>query len=532
MTTRLPAPLIFARREARLAALDSLPRPLWLGSLINSQGEVDGRLAGLRKLADALLAGGLAETLTESSARWPDHGLGVAICAALRERQLAAYCEDKPELTQQVISSLLWHLDHIVDYQDRGQARATAMASALLDFSADWDERCSLIDQLTAVFGELGDLPRDTRWGELKGLLKQESWQEVVRIRRLLESLPGLVALIRSLGRHDTSERMATAAQPVRELALPALAPASVARPVRVPNLPGETRGICRSARFARMLPAESLLLCHPRLRLVWHARHAERALLTYEDDDRDEAVGHDTVPTLVTSTRPEPESQRERGPILICVDTSGSMQGGAEAVAKACALEAVRTAHAEGRACHLFAFGGPDEVVERSLSLDSSGIAGLTDFLGQRFGGGTDICGPIERALARLHEMQWQQADLLIASDGDFGATPAVAARLHAAKQRLGVRVQGVLIGDRETIGLLELADDVFWVRDWRRYGGATERPDGNSPVHSKSLTAEYFPGALRTPGQAAPVASPDDSVRAIWPGLPGRETSTDDRA
>jgi hypothetical protein len=42
----------------------------------------------------------------------------------------------------------------------------------------------------------------------------------------------------------------------------------------------------------------------------------------------------------------------------------------------------------------------------------------------------------------------------------------------------------------------MLELADDVFWVRDWRRHGGY----DVDSPVPTKSLTAIYFPGALRS--------------------------------
>ena len=53
---------------------------------------------------------------------------------------------------------------------------------------------------------------------------------------------------------------------------------------------------------------------------------------------------------------------------MLVCVDTSGSMQGGAEAVAKAVVLEAVRTAHAQKRACHVFAFSGPEEIVESEL--------------------------------------------------------------------------------------------------------------------------------------------------------------------
>ena len=55
------------------------------------------------------------------------------------------------------------------------------------------------------------------------------------------------------------------------------------------------------------------------------------------------------------------------------------------------------------------------------------------------------------------------------------------------------------VLVGDRETMGLMEVSDDIFWVRDWRRHGpGQQKAGAGFSPVHSKSLTALYFPNAL----------------------------------
>jgi uncharacterized protein with von Willebrand factor type A (vWA) domain len=200
-------------------------------------------------------------------------------------------------------------------------------------------------------------------------------------------------------------------------------------------------------------------------------------------------------------------------GPMLVCVDTSGSMHGGAEAVAKATVLEAVRVAHAQKRACHVFAFGGPDEVMEMELTFDAEGIEQLTRFLGQTFGGGTDICGPLEKAIAKLEDERWQLADLLIASDGEFGATLDVVARLESAKQEMGLRVQGVLIGDRETIGLLEVTDAVYWVEDWRRYGGSA----GDSPVHSKSLTAMYFPGALRSAAVRKETVSGAEGAAAV---------------
>lgn len=148
-----------------------------------------------------------------------------------------------------------------------------------------------------------------------------------------------------------------------------------------------------------------------------------------------------------------------------------------------------------------------------RRLAGNTEGLENLRRFLGQAFRGGTDIAGPLEAALARLEEARWRTADLLIASDGEFGATAELAERLPRAKRELGLRVRGVLIGDRETIGFLEVADAIHWVRDWRRFGGS----DSASPVHDKSLTALYFPGALRSPENPATTVDGEAAARAV---------------
>ena len=486
-------PLLFEAKEQRLAALDSLSSKLWLGGMTNAQGELEPRLQALLMLRDELLAGRLAPAARWA---WPSADLASTLAATMEELGLPGYCASQQGLVDTVLMSLLFHLDFMVDYRDRGASEAEAESMALDAFADDWRKRCGQIDQLVDVFGFLPDDGKTTRWDTIRGLLRSEGWQDVVRIRRLLEGLPELARLIRGLGRSQQSELFDEASQITVPVMEQAIAQRPEGRTLHVPDLPGETRGIKRSERFARMLPAEAMLLGHPKLRLVWHARRAERTLLTYEDDDRMQEIRlHEA---LVWRPRPEPQPDRrlEMGPIIICVDTSGSMQGGAEAVAKATVLEAVRTAHAQKRACHVFSFGGPDEVVEMELAADAAGIESLTGFFGQTFCGGTDICGPLERAIAKLEDKRWKLADLLLASDGEFGATQEVTARLDKVKAQCGLRVQGILIGDRETIGLLALCDDIYWVRDWRRYGAFNV----DSPVHSKSITASFFPGALRS--------------------------------
>ena len=502
LPTALPAPLLFESGERRLAKLDGLARSLWLGGLTNSQGSLEPRLDALAGLRRELIAGATAAPETWS---WPPPPMARALSDAIARLGLARYCSGQPELTDTVLMSILFHLDFIVDYRDRGAGEAPALGMAIEAFEKDWQQHCGEIDELVEVFGMVPDDCKHSRWDQVRGLLHSSGWQEVLRIRRLLERLQELGRIIRGLGRSRPSAETDAACQAIVEVMDKAIARRPETRTVRVPDMPGETRGIHRSDRIARMLPAEAILLGHPRLRLVWHARRAERTLLSYEDDDRMTEVRLHQAP--VSQPRPGPQAGKrlELGPMLVCVDTSGSMQGGAEAVAKAVVLEAMRAAHAQQRACHVFAFGGPEELVEMELGVDRAGIETVTQFLGQAFRGGTDICGPLERVIAKLEDQRWQLADLLIATDGEFGATPELAARLAAVKRELGLRVQGVLIGDRETVGLLEVADSIYPVRDWRRYGGSNV----DSPIHSQRLTAMYFPGALRNPAnQQATVA------------------------
>lgn len=518
MNAQVPPALLFEAAEGRLAALDALARKLWLGGLTNSQGRLEPRLKSLAALREGIFAGCLPPVETWV---WPPPPLAAALHAAISDLGLARYCAGREELADTVLMSILFHLDFIVDYRDRGASAGSAMHMAIEAFAAEWRERSGQIDELVEVFGLLPEAAQETRWDRVRGVLRSEGWQEVLRIRRLLERLPELAQIVRRLGRTLPSPQRDASVETDVEFIDQAVARRPQRHTVRVPDMPGETRGVHRSDRIARMLPAEAMLLGHPLLRLVWHARRAERTLLSYEDDERMQELRLHPSPVALPRVGPQPGPRPQMGPMLVCVDTSGSMRGGAEAVAKAVVLEAMRTASAQQRPCHVFAFGGPDELVEMELALDSAGIAGLAHFLGQAFHGGTDICGPLERAIDKLEDRRWQQADLLIASDGEFGATRATVARLDAVKRKLGLRVQGVLIGDRESVGFLEIADAIHPIRGWRRYGGS----NADSPVHSHRLTALYFPGALRGAESRHRAVSGASAAAAIRTGVHGSE-------
>ena len=475
-----------------------LPRTLWLPALISATGTgpdtSEQRLIDLQRWLDALAVG----ELPPADADFGDPAALVPLRSAIGELGLAGLCRGADAMAEQLLRTLLWHLDRLIDLQPR-LSRTQAIAQVSEEFSAawtllkgDWDQVLVLLQGL----GELGEL----RWDELRGQLSRREWQEAQRISETLKTLPELVALIRQLGRAERAAQP-QALPPRPADGTPALGVKAVE--TLLPDAPGELLGIRHGDSIERMLGSEAAMLLHPLLKKLWRARRAEGRLLSYDSQALLVDLRPDPgTPPRSVLTPPQPEAL-ERGPIILCLDTSGSMRGGPETLAKAVALQALRTAHAEQRGCLLIAFGGPGEIVERELAKGRDGLAALLDLMGQGFDGGTDVQSPIERAIERVHEQRWASADLLIVSDGEFGCTPAMLARLDDAQNRLGLRVQAVLVGDRETLGLMEVADDIFWVRDWRRHGAHPAGALSFSPVHSKSLTALYFPNALS--GRAA---------------------------
>ena len=490
--------------------LQALPRPVWLPTLVCAVGNRSQRLAHAQAWLQALAGGALPPL----AADFGDAEASLPLRQVLAQLELPAQARALPALAEQVLRTLLWHLDRLNDLQPR-LSRAAAIQQITAEFSSAWQlqhqgtaEDWQLLRELAA-----GD---HLQWGELTGLLRSRPWAEARRAADRLQQLPDLTALLQRLGR--SQPRPAT---PPRRAPLPQAGAARQplrAQETRLAGAPGELTGVRFGASLTHMLPAEAALLRHPVGRRLWRARHAEGRLLAYDT----EAVLVDWKPdpaalpqTAAQAHHPQPLA---RGPLLLCLDTSGSMRGAPELIAKAVALAAVRSAQASGRGCRLVAFGGPGELVQTDLT-GPGGLQALLQLMGQAFDGGTDIQTPIEAAIHTVHEAAWCSADVLIVSDGEFGCVASTLQRLDEARQQLGLAVHGVLVGDRETLGMLEVCDHIHWVRDWRRHGDETTgqmRLESRlaQPVHSKSLTALYFPGAL-----SARAARHHDTIQ---PGAP----------
>ena len=91
--------------------------------------------------------------------------------------------------------------------------------------------------------------------------------------------------------------------------------------------------------------------------------------------------------------------------------------------------------------------------IEECRLEMNPNGLKRLLKFLEGGFGGGTDINGPIKKALPYLQQETWQSADIVIVSDGQFyvenDTNNGTLKQLNEARQKHNVRVTGILIGN-----------------------------------------------------------------------------------
>lgn len=200
---------------------------------------------------------------------------------------------------------------------------------------------------------------------------------------------------------------------------------------------------------LADVLPCELALLGTPETEDLFYQRMLERRLLSLE------------LTGAVTETS---RSERRRGPAIACIDTSGSMEGAPEAVAKALVLAVARRMARERRPLYVLLFGGPGESTELQIAPGRAGIAGLLRFLRMSFSGGTDYDTPLLRALELLGGQVFQRADLVIVTDGLCRASARVAEEVIEAKRAAGARVLGVIIGS-ETAGLEAFSDQLWLV-------------------------------------------------------------------
>lgn len=205
---------------------------------------------------------------------------------------------------------------------------------------------------------------------------------------------------------------------------------------MRIPEASrSEVHGTHRSNDLMRMLPSELVNLEDETLEILFYARLLEHNLLTYELSGTQMIDGETT------------EDQKKRtGPVVACLDTSGSMSGDPILKAKALLLSLANILKQEDRALHVLLFGSSGQVNEFVMDAENNS-SGLLKFLQKGFGGGTDFEAPLKRATEIISKnTAFIKADILMISDGDCSLSSNFSTWLKSETKRLDCSVYSVL--------------------------------------------------------------------------------------
>ena len=168
-----------------------------------------------------------------------------------------------------------------------------------------------------------------------------------------------------------------------------------------------EVFGIHKSNDITRLLPSELVLFENEELENLFYAKMYENSLLTYE------IAGEDK------KEKDKEEIEYKKGPVIACIDTSGSMRGNPIKKARALLLAISKILQTEKRKMYVILFGSAGQILEFKMENEKE-IADLLKFLNQEFNGGTDFNTPLKRAIKIIeNEKNYEKSDILFVTDG-----------------------------------------------------------------------------------------------------------------
>lgn len=232
-------------------------------------------------------------------------------------------------------------------------------------------------------------------------------------------------------------------------------------RQIQIPNINSreEIIGIRLGRDLEHVLPSEKALLADEDTAILFDLKFVESRLMCFD------MQGMQTLhETFETEEEHRVEEEEKQGPMVICVDTSGSMKGIPETIAKAVTLYISNKAREQKRPCYLINFSTGLETLELS---DDMGMASLMDFLKMSFHGGTDVAPAMEHALEVMERDEYEKADLLIISDFIMADLPESMLESISSQRSKGNRFYSLVVGCSFLSNRLETLFDHEWVYD-----------------------------------------------------------------
>jgi len=276
---------------------------------------------------------------------------------------------------------------------------------------------------------EMNNTMNALSWGSEASSFKKVSPEERMKLAERLMSSQKLFKLVRELGR-------------MKRLAI-------TSRREKIKQQSSEVYDIEAGDNLNRTIPSELMKLSHPILKLDFLRRFSEKQLLQYALREKE---------------------GKGKGPIVCCLDLSGSMYGEKEIWAKAVALATLELAVKENRSYEIILFSEEVKMVRDFDRKHTPDIQNIIEIAEANYGGGTDFEGPLKHAIITINaikEEEKKKADILFITDGEADISPGFEEWFNEFKDKTNTKVISVQIGG-STYTLEKFSDKIIEVEDF----------------------------------------------------------------
>ena len=319
------------------------------------------------------------------------------------------------------------------------QMKSQDLDAVFASLLSDWDKACDELVRKKKV--EIIEFNRE-KWE--KGVKEHGNadFKERKKIEKMFFSYPQLVDIVRIIGR-EQPERDDEYDETVRSY-MPILP--------SPPTPAVEVEQVSLGKDLQHLLPMETTILADKETEDLFYLRYASSQLQLFANKPKQESV-------LKTEKKRNKKLRLEKGPIIVSLDTSGSMSGRPEKVARCLLLQLLRMAKKQKRKCFLITFSVRAECMD--LSRPGSWNR-LNRFLNNPFTGGTDGEDMIKNALKMLNTDNYSMADVLIISDFYFPNPRPQTKELMEIEHNKGTRFYGLQI--ESTVSGYDNVLDKIW--------------------------------------------------------------------
>lgn len=280
-------------------------------------------------------------------------------------------------------------------------------------------------------------------WALMGTIWNTVSFERIRPIARLQKQYPILLDVARRVGRIADNEG-------------PERVPVGSGSQYRMEHsTPSDIEGISVGNDLSALLPIELATMADEQLSGLFAYRFATRRLQTFQYKSN----------LMKKAQKVQVARARQKGPMIVCMDTSGSMQGPPERIAHSLVVKLLQVALAQDRDLLLITFATTAKTFDVRQNRTT-----LLDYMRQECGGSTDGTEMLQTAFRLIcSHPRYGSADLLLISDFKFPLVDAPLLRQLHQLQDEGTRLYALQIGNSNLMADWRPHLDAYWHLDYK---------------------------------------------------------------